>query len=246
LLEELASYGYIVAAPDHLNNTQDDVRIDYVNKLAGQTVIPCLDGLPSPCSRPDIGKSTVDRYHDVEAVLDALPAWFGHRADMERVGMMEHSRGTVTSLAMAGGSSTWGQAEKVQFLPDPRVRALMGLAIGAQAITLGVDLKNVTVPALLVGGTLDKTGPLAISQLAYGMISTPPSDKQVVAITNAIHLSFDSAYCAEMQSAGAIAQANAAKAVLDRLTLSTILHNPNAPVSGGAKDFCAYGSFTED
>jgi predicted dienelactone hydrolase len=33
-LEALASFGFIVAAPDHLNDTQDDVRIDFINSQA--------------------------------------------------------------------------------------------------------------------------------------------------------------------------------------------------------------------
>ena len=50
-LELIAAGGFIVAAPYHANNTQDDARIDYANSLPGTTPIPCNDGLPSPCSR---------------------------------------------------------------------------------------------------------------------------------------------------------------------------------------------------
>jgi predicted dienelactone hydrolase len=238
MLEALASYGYVVAAPDHLNNTQDDVRIDFVNDLARRTVIPCLDGLPSPCSRTNVPKSMIDRFNDVEAVLTNLPTWFGRRVDMERVGIMGHSRGTVTSLSLAGGSTAWG------FAKEEKIKAVMGLSIGARQITLGVDLQKVTVPTLLVGGTLDKTGPLAVSQTAIDMITTPPSDKQLVVIEDAVHRHFDSAYCAQMQSSGAIAQAPNSAAVLDSQTLSQILHNPNAPLSGDAKDFCGFDAFT--
>ncbi len=120
-LESLASHGFIVAAPDHVNNTQDDVRIDFVNAEAKQNLLPCYDSLPSPCSRgADVPKSMTDRVHDVSAVLDALPKWFGERVDMTRVGMMGHSRGTVTSLAVAGGSTAWG------FPPFPPERGGQG------------------------------------------------------------------------------------------------------------------------
>ncbi len=44
-LEGVASHGFIVAAPDHFNNTRDDVRIDFVNAKAKQNLIPCYDGL---------------------------------------------------------------------------------------------------------------------------------------------------------------------------------------------------------
>ena len=120
-LEALACVGFIVAAPDHLNDTQDDVRIDFINSQAGFTLIPCLDGLAPPCARPAVPKSMTDRAHDISAVIDALPAWFGNGVDISRVGMMGHSRGTVTALAAAGGSTAWG------FPAEPRVKAIMGL-----------------------------------------------------------------------------------------------------------------------
>jgi hypothetical protein len=85
-LEALASFGFIVAAPDHLNNTQDDVRIDFINSHTGFTLISCFDGLPSPCTRPDVTKSLTDRVHDISAVIDALPIWFGNRVDISRRG----------------------------------------------------------------------------------------------------------------------------------------------------------------
>jgi pimeloyl-ACP methyl ester carboxylesterase len=119
-LEALASFGFIVAAPDHLNNTQDDVRIDFINRMAHSTVIPCFDGLPPPCARGDVPKSMTDRVHDISVVIDALPTWFGDRVDILRIGVMGHSRGTVTALAAAGGSTTWNLD------PDPRVKAIMG------------------------------------------------------------------------------------------------------------------------
>jgi predicted dienelactone hydrolase len=50
-LEALASFGFIVAAPDHLNGTGDDFRIDFINSEAGFELLSCFDGLPSPCAR---------------------------------------------------------------------------------------------------------------------------------------------------------------------------------------------------
>ena len=128
-LEALASYGFIVSAPDHLNDTQDDDQIDFINQQAGFALIPCFDGLPSPCLRASVSKSMTDRVHDISALIDALPIWFGHRVDISRVGVMGHSRGTVTVLAAAGGSTTWG------YPAEPRVKATMGLAMGVPSIT---------------------------------------------------------------------------------------------------------------
>jgi predicted dienelactone hydrolase len=234
-LEGIASHGFIVAAPDHVNDTQDDVRIDFVNAAAKRTLIPCFDGLPSPCSHAapaDVPMSMTDRVHDVSAVLDALPTWFGERVDMTRVGIMGHSRGTVTALAVAGGSTIWG------FPPERRVKALMGMAIGAPAITFGADVQSITIPALLLAGALDTTAPLAISQAAYDTMAS--TEKELVIFQNAKHRHFDSGLCAQMQSSGAIGQAHP-NAILDLETANGLLKFPS---SGVAMDFCSFDTFT--
>jgi predicted dienelactone hydrolase len=234
-LEGLASHGFIVAAPDHVNDTQDDARIDFVNAAAKRTVIPCFDGLPSPCSHAalaDVPASMTDRVRDVSAVLDALPTWFGERVDMKRVGIMGHSRGTVTALAVAGGSTIWG------FKPDSRVKALMGMAIGATNITFGADVQSITIPALLLAGALDTTAPLAISQAAYDTMAS--TEKALVIFPNAKHRHFDSGLCAQTQSSGAIGQADP-NAILDLETANGLLSFPS---SGVAMDFCSFDTFT--
>jgi hypothetical protein len=130
-LELIAGAGFVVAAPTHVNNTQDDERIDFINAEAakvqpGLHLFDCRDGRPSPCSRANVARSMEDRVRDISRTLDELPEWFGDRADVSRVGVMGHSRGTVSALAAAGGSTTWG------FGPVPGVDAVMGLAIGAR------------------------------------------------------------------------------------------------------------------
>jgi len=104
-LERIAAGGFIVAAPYHTNNTQDDVRRDFANAQAGTTVFPCQDGRPAPCSRGgNVPLSMADRVRDIDRVLDQLTVWFGDRVDVGRAGVLGHSRGTVTALAAAGGT----------------------------------------------------------------------------------------------------------------------------------------------
>jgi len=91
------------------------------------------------------------------------------------------SNGTVTALAAAGGSTQWG------FGPEPRVKAILGMAIGAPAITFGADVKDVSVPALLVAGALDRTSPQAVSEAAFEEVSS--DEKAFVSIPNATHRS---------------------------------------------------------
>jgi hypothetical protein len=151
-----------------------------------------------------------DRANDISRILDRLDKgkrehWrLGDRVDLSRVGVMGHSRGTVTALTAAGGSlpNVW------DIKAEPRVKAIMGMAIGAEAITFGANLAEVAVPALLVAGGRDQNPSqprpaLAVSKAAFDTIRS--EDKAFVTIPNATHRSFDSTYCAQMQAAAAVA-----------------------------------------
>ena len=248
-LELIAAGGFVVAAPAHVNNTQDDARMDFVNDLAVAAgrprVFACRDGLGGACSRTDVPISMADRVKDISAVLDAVPGWFGARVDPAKAGVMGHSRGTVSALAAAGGSAapiagSPCQATQPRCWPlvrDPRIQAVMGMAIGQLPITLGVNFEGVTVPTLLVAGRLDLMSPLEVSRGALRDISSP--DKTLVTLPNGVHRSFDSTYCDQIQAAGTIAKADP-KAILDRNTFDRIVTSPN---SGWASDYCAFASF---
>lgn len=238
-LEEIAGAGFVVAAPYHVNNTQDDARIDYINAQAHTTLFPCNDGIAPPCSRTNVPNavphSMRDRVSDIKQVLNALPGWFGDRVDASRAGVLGHSRGTVTALTAAGGSTGWG------IEPDSRVKAIMGLAIGAQAITDTVNLTQVKVPTVLVAGGLDQNSVQAISEHAFATISS--ADKLLVEIPNATHRSFDSTYCAQLQSAAANAKHNS-NAILDLHTVGLIAASAPGFQSGKAVHYCAPRFFT--
>ena len=260
-LEAIADAGFVVAAPGHTGNTQDDVRRDYINAVAGSRLFACEDGLParpvptlgpngfpSPdCSKNSLPNSMADRARDMSAVLSELPGWFGGRVDVARAGVMGHSRGTVSALASAGGSSTWG------FGPEPRVKAIMGMAIGAQNVTSGANLANVTVPTLLVRGMEDDNSLPAVSLNAHNAI--PSTDKRLVDVTFATHRSFDSTYCAQLQSAAAAfdtdhdgkvepEELTNTRPILDRHTVGLIAASAPGFLSGKAAHYCAFRFFT--
>jgi predicted dienelactone hydrolase len=251
-LELIAGEGFVVAAPSHVNNTQDDVRIDFINTRAsavtpGLRLFDCDDGRPSPCARPNVPRSMEDRVRDIGRILDELPGWFGDRVDTSRAGVMGHSRGTVTALAAAGGSTTWG------FGPEQRVKAIMGMAIGARGITFAANLADVAVPAVLVAGGLDTNSLPMISNDAFDAIGS--ADKLLVRIPNATHRSFDSTYCAQLQSAGAAFDADRdgvveaselanPRPILDRHTVGLIAASAPGFISGKAVHYCAREFFT--
>jgi predicted dienelactone hydrolase len=278
-LEQIAGEGFVVAAPSHTGNTQDDVRVDFINeeaRLAGaakplflcndglpgpcfRNVVLCNDGLPGPCfkerlpSVSAITRSMRDRVRDVTAVLDSLQGphgWLGDRADVNRAGVFGHSRGSVTALAAAGGSTIWECGLSLcpptwGFGPEPRVKAVMGLAIGVPTTTLAVNLANITVPSLLVAGTLDAVSPQEVSEAAFEQISS--EEKLFVAIQGAHHRSYSSANCNLTQSAGAIAQASApqasTRAVLDWHMMSHLSTGGRTGNAGSSKDYCRYDTF---
>jgi hypothetical protein len=218
-----------------------------------------------------------DRVRDIAKVLDELPGWFGDRVDVNRAGVLGHSRGTATALAAAGGTFSREDPRAANascqasgalcwpLAPDherdlSRVKAVMGLAIAAQRITRGVDLENVTVPALLVSGTLDEASPPAVSQFAVERISS--TEKALVSIPNATHRSFDSTYCDQTQAAGALADKEEenrigngdadidgaeladwkTRAILDRHTVEGTAFR--FPLSGTAMQYCSSATFT--
>ncbi len=264
-LERIAAEGFVVAAPYHVNNTQDDARIDFVNNLtpAAPTFPKCSDGLDwrpptpvaaaAPCSRTSVPASMQERARDISRILDALPGWFGDRVDEARAGVMGHSRGTVTALTTAGGSNFWGIDPLRTEQGEPRVKAIMGMAIGAQTITSQVDLAKVTVPTVLVAGGKDTNSAQTVSEYAFDAIAS--TDKLLVALPNATHRSFDSTYCAQLQSAGAafdvnhdgvVTQAETANTgpVLDQHTIGLIAASAPMFLSGKAVYYCADQYFT--
>jgi predicted dienelactone hydrolase len=313
-LERIAAGGFIVAAPYHTNNTQDDVRRDAANTKA-QTmgvvdpVFPCEDGRPSPCSRTSTNSTTrpnaiplgmADRVRDIDWVLDKLPGWFGDRVDVNRAGLLGHSRGTVTALAAAGGSLELDDDRTSEAAPgsnpprpptcqvkgpnpivvpgaddEPlcwplhkqgltRVKAVMGMAIGAPVLNRAVNLENVLVPTRLVSGSLDRTSPPVVSDTAHSLIGS--TDKQRTSVDGAGHRSFASTYCDQTQAAAASADDDdegrigngdgtvdglelqdwQARAFLDHHTArETVLGAGNArDANNSVTQFCASETFT--
>ncbi len=253
-LELIAGAGFVVAAPSHVNNTQDDVRIDFITTQAGAELLSCNDGRDGPCSRGNVPRSMEDRVRDIGAILDSLPGWFGDRVDVSRAGVLGHSRGTVTALAAAGGSNRWGFDRLQDDEGNPRLKGIMGLAIAVPAITFAVDLADVDVPALLVAGQSDMTSPPAVSEAAFEQMAS--TEKAFVSIAHATHRTFDSTYCDQMQAAAAVFDMDGSGVVeehelanegplLDRHTVRGIVNAPpTGNSSGQARQYCAFDTFT--
>ena len=144
LCEHLASHGFIVVAPEHTGNTQADM------------------------SSPD---PAADRYPDVAFVIDSMaqknttPAdpFFG-RVDTTDVGVAGHSYGGLTATMMASGFGTDP--------PDTRVTAIMPVA-ASNGILSDAQLTSVTIPTLLMVGTLD--GLQSETIRSFNLMSSAPN-----------------------------------------------------------------------
>jgi predicted dienelactone hydrolase len=149
LMEQLASHGFVVVAPNHTGNTNAD--------FTGGTAVP-------------IAQALLDRVPDVSFVIDHMTAlaaipgepFFG-RLDGQNVGVAGHSLGGFTALAVKSGYQS--------IPPDTRVRAIMPIAPAASSLA-DAELAGITVPTLFMTGTLD--GLLAQEIRAAGLIQSGP------------------------------------------------------------------------
>jgi predicted dienelactone hydrolase len=149
LMEQLASHGFVVVAPNHTGNTNAD--------FTGGTAVP-------------IAQALLDRVPDISFVIDHMTAlaatpgdpFFG-RVDGQNVGVAGHSLGGFTALAVKSGYQG--------IPPDARVRAIMPIAPAASSIS-DAELAGITVPTLFMTGTLD--GLLAQEIRAAGLIQSDP------------------------------------------------------------------------
>jgi predicted dienelactone hydrolase len=140
--EAIASYGYVVAAPDHTGNTA-------VDRLLG--------------TEADFDVTALNRPNDVVSTIDAMldPANVGlvNSIDPETIAVTGHSFGGFTTLAMAGGyENTLGQ-----FVADERVDAIIPLAPATgdgTRLMSDAGLESVQVPMLVMVGTNDQTTPV--------------------------------------------------------------------------------------
>jgi len=198
--EHLASYGYLVVLPQHIGS--DDKRLKAM--LAGyKKEIFDLNEF-------------IDRPLDVSYVLDELErrneTEYGGRLNLESVGVMGHSFGGYTVLALAGAQINFEQLEKDchRLIWDPNLSLLLQCealklprktynfrderivaAIAINPVNSSIfgkeGLSKIEIPVALGAGTLDPAAPAVLEQLrSFTWLTTP--NKYLVVMEGQAHV----------------------------------------------------------
>ncbi|BCL38710.1 alpha/beta hydrolase [Nostoc sp. MS1] len=204
LAQHLASHGFAVAALDH----------PVANSKQFQQF---LAGIASP-PRPT---ELIDRPLDIKYLLDELQrlsetdSRFKNKLNLQQVGVIGHSLGGYTALALAGGSfdfakirqecnpnrslniSTFLQCRALDLKPDnypikdDRVKAIMVMNPLGSVIFGQKGMSTIPVPVMMVAGSQDIFTP-AVPEQIRPFTNLPSKDKYLAVIENGTHFSVQS------------------------------------------------------
>ena len=166
----LASHGFIVLSPDHHGNT-------FVDTGAG------IDDPNSAVNRPLDMSFLID---EITTLNSDTGNFFEGAFDLAKIGMSGHSFGGYTTFALAGGSFSLGT------FTDARVKAIFPQAPSAGAFDPNF-FATISVPTLIVGGSLDETTPFVTDQqLPFDNMVSGASVVGLANVNNAGHFTFSS------------------------------------------------------
>ncbi|MDJ0716001.1 MAG: alpha/beta hydrolase [Prochloraceae cyanobacterium] len=196
----LASHGYLVAVPEHPES--NTAQIDQM-----------LQGYSSEIFKLN---EFIDRPLDISYVLDELErrnqSEFEGRLNLKEVGMMGHSFGGYTALALAGATIDFNQLEKdcnrevwmpnlslllqcqALKLPrktydfrDRRIKIIIALNPFNSSIFGAEGLRNIQIPVILASGSQDPATPAVIEQLR-SFIWLQNSSKYLILVEGQAHI----------------------------------------------------------
>ncbi|NES83446.1 MAG: dienelactone hydrolase [Moorea sp. SIO2B7] len=176
--EHLTSHGYFVAIPQHPGSDANQIQ----DMLAGNS--------------NEIFKlqEFLDRPLDITYLLDELErrnsTQFGDRLNLNSVGVIGHSFGAYTALALAGAEINFDKLEKAcgskiepinlslllqcraLHLPrhiynfrDPRIKAVLPVDCVGSEVFGANGVEQIQIPLLMITGTEDRTAPAIIEQI---------------------------------------------------------------------------------
>ncbi len=201
-LQHLASYGYLVVAPQHPGS--DNIYLQEMFEGYHGNIFDVND--------------YINRPKDISFTLDELErrnaSEFGGRLELENVGMAGHSFGGYTALAIAGAEIDFDNLQKdcdVEFggldlaiimqcralelpretisLRDERVKAVFAGNPVNRSIFGRKGLEKIKIPVVLGSGSYDPAAPPALEQAASFTWLTVP-DKYWLMIEGQAHVNF--------------------------------------------------------
>ncbi|NJM72189.1 MAG: alpha/beta hydrolase [Scytonema sp. RU_4_4] len=204
LAEHLASYGFVVAVPEHPGSDAKQLQA-------------LLSGRAAEGTSP---REFIDRPLDIKYLLNQLTtlsqadSTYRGRLNLEQVGVVGQSFGGYTALALAGAPINFKQLEKncpaspdtanvslllqclalslpqstTYNLSDPRVKAAIAINQINSSI-LGQDsLSQIKIPIMIMAGSVDTVAPALPEQIQpFTWLTTP--NKYLVLMNGATHFS---------------------------------------------------------
>jgi predicted dienelactone hydrolase len=156
LTEALASHGFVVAAPDHVGDTQGEVAAGHQAPLIDLATTRTLD----------VEATITDVLARSAATAEVPGPDLRGAVDPARVGVLGFSFGGLTALATPTGL--------LKAPGDPRVRAVVALAPAAALIPRAVLAAN-RVPTLMIDTSGDTVAPPAVQAIpTWGQLGARP------------------------------------------------------------------------
>ncbi|MFL9453477.1 MULTISPECIES: alpha/beta hydrolase [Nostocales] len=203
LAEYLASYGFVVAVPEHPGSNAEQLQA-------------LLSGRANEVASP---REFVDRPLDIKYLLDQLSSLsqsdgdFKGRLNLEQVGVVGQSFGGYTALVLAGAPINFDQLKKncpaspnavnvslllqclainlppiAYNLSDSRVKAALAINQIDSTILGQASLSKINIPVMTVAGGSDTVAPALPEQIQpFTWLTTP--NKYLVLVNNATHFS---------------------------------------------------------
>ncbi|MBN3907012.1 MAG: alpha/beta hydrolase [Nostoc sp. NMS1] len=202
LAEHLASYGFVVAVPEHPGSDSKQLQA-------------LLKGTTDKVTNP---RELIDRPLDIKYLLDELTSLsksnptFQGRLNLEQVGVIGQSFGGYTALALAGAKINFEQLKadcpledtlnvslllqclavnlpNSQYnLSDARIKAVIAINPVDSSIFGQASLSQIKIPVMIVSGSSDTVAPALLEQIQpFTWLTT--SNKYLTLINGGTHFS---------------------------------------------------------